>query len=70
MAFAVVAALTLIIAAPAMAFDGGPHSEITEDALTTEGFSNDAVHLAQVNNFFVDYYEQAEANPFSGHAGS
>lgn len=69
MAFAVAAALTLAFAAPAMAFDGGPHSELTEDSLRAEGFGTDAVHLAQADNFFVDYYEQAANNPFSGRAG-
>lgn len=55
------------VASPAIAFDTGPHSEITADALSAEGFGEDSVHVAQVNNWFVDLYEQAKANPFSGH---
>src|SRR5262245_8540327 len=68
-ATALVAAAMLTSAAPASAYDTGPHSEITEDALRAEGFNADAVGVAQVNNWFVDLYEQAEKNPFSGHAG-
>jgi hypothetical protein len=53
------AVLALVAAAPAMAYDTGPHSELTRDAMTTEGFGLDAVGVAQVNNWFVDFYEQA-----------
>jgi hypothetical protein len=59
----------LSAAAPALAFDGGTHSELTADAMTAEGFGPDATGLAQVNNWFVDLYEQAALNPYSGHAG-
>jgi hypothetical protein len=63
------AALSLAAAAPASAYDTGPHTEITRDAMTTEGFRLDAVGVAQVNNWFVDFYEQAGKNPFTGHGG-
>ena len=37
--------------------------------MRSEGFNTDAVGVAQVNNWFVDFYEQAGSNPFSGHGG-
>ena len=61
--------LVLAAAAPAGAYDTGPHFEITDDVMTAEGFRGDAVGVAQVNNWFVDFYEQAGKNPFSGHGG-
>ena len=63
------ALLALALAAPAAAYDTGPHTEITADAMTVEGFNADAVGVVQVNNWFVDLYEQAKKNPFSGHGG-
>lgn len=62
-------AAVLAAAAPAAAYDTGSHAEITVDAMTAEGFAADASGVAQVNNWFVDFYEQAEKNPFSGHSG-
>jgi hypothetical protein len=38
--------------------------------MTAEGFGADAVGVAQVNNWFVDIYENGSKVPFSGHAGS
>ena len=61
--------LLLAAAAPARAYDTGSHFEITDDVMTSEGFGDDAVGVAQVNNWFVDFYEQAGKNPFSGHGG-
>lgn len=55
-------------AAPARAYDTGPHAEFTEAALAEEGFGTHAQRVAQVNNWFIDLYEQAEKNPASGHA--
>lgn len=66
---ALAAVLALVAAAPAAAYDSGPHSELTRDAMTSEGFRLDAVGVAQVNNWFVDFYEQAHKNPFTGHGG-
>ena len=60
--------IVLGTATPAVAFDGGPHEEITANAMTMEGFGTDAIGVAQVNNWFVDFYEQAESNSFSGHS--
>ncbi len=69
-ALGAVAALSVVAvlatASTALAFDTGPHSELTSDALTAEGFGADAVDLVRVNNWFCDLYEQAEKNPFSG----
>src|SRR5262245_48431114 len=65
-AAAVVAALA-IAAAPARAFDAGPHTDMTRDALTAEGFGSNAANVGVVENWFVDYYWNAKENPFSGH---
>ncbi len=62
-------ATALAIASPALAYDTGPHSELTRDAMSSEGFRNDAIGVAQVNNWFVDLYEQAGKNPYTGHGG-
>ncbi len=64
-----VAGALLACAAPAAAYDSGPHADLTTDALTSEGFGTRAVGVARVNNWFIDIYEQAEKNPFSGHGG-
>jgi hypothetical protein len=62
-------ALAVVLpAAPALAYDAGPHTELTTDSLTAEGFGEDAVGVAVVNNWFVDFYQQQEQVPFSGHA--
>ena len=62
-------ALSLALAAPAFAYDTGPHSELTRDAMGAEGFRDDAVGVAQVNNWFVDLYENSSKLPYSGHGG-
>ena len=62
------AAALLATAAPAGAYYTGPHADITTDAMTAEGFGPDAVGVAQVNNWFVNFYENDTKNPFSGHA--
>jgi hypothetical protein len=66
------AALTTItlLAAPdsAPAFDTGPHSDITRDALTAEGFGATAADVVVVNNWFVDLYSNSSKIPQSGHA--
>jgi len=65
---AVLAAIALLAqAAPALAFDAGPHAEITNSALDDEGFGDDATSLVEINNWFVDLYARAAENPFSGH---
>lgn len=65
---AALSAALLAPAAPAQAYDTGPHAELSTDALTAEGFGPRARQIVQVNNWFVDLYEQAEKNPASGHA--
>ncbi|MEA2168769.1 MAG: hypothetical protein QOF76_2069 [Solirubrobacteraceae bacterium] len=62
------AVLAVTLAAQASAFDAGPHTDITRDALTAEGFSGTAADVGVVENWFVDYYWNAKTNPFSGHA--
>ena len=61
-------AVVLLTPAGANAFDTGPHSDITRDALTAEGFSSTAVDVAVVNNWFVDLYSNSSKIPQSGHA--
>ena len=60
----------LIAPGAAHAFDTGPHSDITRDALIAEGFSSTAADVAVVNNWFVDLYSNASKVPQSGHAGT
>jgi hypothetical protein len=64
----VMAVLVLGAAAPAEAFDAGPHSDMTRDAMTAEGFGGAAADVGVVDNWFVDYYWNATENPFSGHS--
>jgi hypothetical protein len=45
------------LASAAHAFDTGPHFDITEDVLRSEGFSPTAIQTVQSANFFVDFYE-------------
>lgn len=45
------------LASTASAFDTGPHFDITEDVLKSEGFSSAAIATVQSANFFVDFYE-------------
>src|SRR5687767_13741735 len=58
----------LLAPASAQAFDTGPHSDITRDALLAEGFGGTAADVAVVNNWFVDLYSNASKVPQSGHA--
>ena len=67
-----IAAVTAVVllAAPggARAFDTGPHSDITRDALLAEGFGATAADVVVVNNWFVDLYSNSSKIPQSGHA--
>ena len=65
---AVAVAAMAAFATPAGAFDAGPHSDMTRDALTSEGFGRAAADVGVVENWFVDYYWNAKSNPFSGYA--
>src|SRR4051794_7136534 len=58
----------LAVPAGAQAFDTGPHSDITRDALTAEGFGPTATDVAVVNDWFVDLYSNSSKIPQSGHA--
>ena len=60
--------LLALPAAPASAFDTGPHSDITRDAMTSEGFGRTAADVGVVGNFFVDLYSNSSKIPQSGHA--
>ncbi len=45
-------------AAPASAFDTGPHFDMTEDALVSVGFvSSQSIRTVQAANFLVDFHE-------------
>lgn len=61
-------AVSLLGSSPALAFDTGPHTDITRDAMYAEGFGRTAADVAVVNNWFVDLYSNASAVPHSGHA--
>ena len=52
----------------ALAYDTGPHADMTRDALAAEGFSAGGANAGMVNNWFVDYYTNPDDNPYSGHA--
>ena len=68
-AVAAVTAVALLAApAGAQAFDTGPHSDITRDALAAEGFGATATDVVVVNNWFVDLYSNSSKIPQSGHA--
>src|SRR3954447_26738308 len=58
----------LVAPAGADAFDTGPHSDITRDALIAEGFGSTATDVAVVGNWLVDLYSNAKKVPQSGHA--
>src|SRR3954449_4231558 len=58
----------LVAPAGADAFDTGPHSDITRDAMLAEGFGPTATDVAVVNNWFVDLYSNSSKIPQSGHA--
>ena len=70
-AAALCVAVALTIAAPAQAFDTGPHQEMTWSALQKEGFGSDATEVVQVDNWFTDLYHELSSGkiPYSGHSG-
>jgi len=68
-ALAALSVIALVVApAGAQAFDTGPHSDITRDALIAEGFGATAADVVVVNNWFVDLYSNSSKVPQSGHA--
>ena len=64
----VAAALLLVSPARAHAFDTGPHTDLTRDAMGAEGFGQTATDVAVVNNWLVDLYFNSKKIPQSGHA--
>jgi hypothetical protein len=62
-----IAGVAAFAAAPAGAFDAGPHSDVTRDALTSEGFGASAADVGVAENWFVDLYWNAKKDPYSGH---
>lgn len=67
---ALTAAAALSAPAAAPAFDTGPHSDLTRDALIAEGFGPTAQDVVVVNNWFVDLYSNSSKIPQSGHAAT
>ncbi len=65
--FTVLAATCLALSASSAAFDTGAHFDMTRDALSAERFSDTAIRIVQVNNWFNDLYEQDTSNAYSGH---
>jgi PLAT/LH2 domain/CARDB len=63
-----VLALCLAGAPAAPAFDTGPHTDITAEAMRAEGFGKPAADVGTIDNYFVDLYSNAEENPYSGDA--
>src|SRR4051794_23459116 len=63
------AAVLTVAAAPARAFDSGPHTDMTRDAFTAEGFGLNAANTAVADKWVVGYYWNAGGNPLSRHAG-
>ena len=59
----------LALISPAAAFDTGPHSDMTADALAAEGFAQTPINVMQVDNWLVDLYENGEDLSHSGHGG-
>src|SRR5688572_11938243 len=55
-------------AASGLAFDTGPHYDMTCDTMASEGFGSIAIQVAQVANWFNDLYENDTSNAYSGHA--
>lgn len=51
------------LARPALAFDTGPHYDLTRDALQDEGFGNTAIQVVQVQNWLTDYYSNSPTSP-------
>jgi len=54
------------VAGPALAFDTGPHANITEDSLQRLGFNRPAADVVQVENWLTDYFT---SRPFFGASG-
>jgi hypothetical protein len=66
----VVSVAALVCPTVALAYDTGPHADLTRDALTAEGFGAAAADAAAAEHWFSDFYSQADKNPYSGHGGA
>jgi hypothetical protein len=49
----------LALSQPVAAYNGGHHWDLTRDALRAEEFGMTAVRIAQVENFFTDYFDSS-----------
>ena len=63
LALLVAAALLLVLPAPAPAFDTGPHTDMTRDAMAAEGFGLTATDVVVVNNWLTDLYFNSQEDP-------
>lgn len=48
--------LAMFIAGRGLAYDAGPHQELTTAAMADFGFTSDAIGTARLNNWLIDYY--------------
>ena len=48
--------VTAIFSCAALGFDTGPHFDLTRAVLSERGFADDAVKVAQLENWLTDYY--------------
>lgn len=48
--------ITPLLITPAQSFDTGHHSDLTQNALSFFGFSDDTIKIMQVLNWMVDFY--------------
>ena len=55
--------LAAMLAAPAVAFDTGPHASITEQAMALSGYNRAAADAVQVENWLTDYYTSSPTYP-------
>jgi hypothetical protein len=55
--------MLLLTGGVAHAFDTGPHSDLTREALAEVGMSNTAIQVCQVENWLVDYYSVSPTSP-------
>jgi hypothetical protein len=63
--------VAMLVPAQAQAFDDLVHPQLTENAMSVEGFSGEAIAAAQALDMMVDLYHftSAYVQPASGHAG-
>jgi hypothetical protein len=54
---------SLALISPVSAFDTGHHSDLTREALSDFGFSDNAIRMGQLENWLVDYYSSQPIFP-------